>query len=176
MLPIFMTIDDPEDRDLFARLYEEHASFLVGTAKRILEDRTEAEDAVQDVFAKLMESPERLRRIPEEERKMFLVVCTRNRVRDILRKKNRILEMELNEETAETAMDPEEDEPDLVTRLKEEMAKLPLYQQEILEMHYFWGMKYDEIGKQLNKKPATVQRMAHRLTKELKKRLEGGAK
>ena len=176
MLPIFMTIDDPEDRDLFAWLYEEHASFLVGTALRILEDRTEAEDAVQDVFVKLMDSPERLRRIPEEERIMFLVVCTRNRARDILRKKNRILELELNEDSAETAMAPDEDEPDLVTRLKEEMAKLPLYQQEILEMHYFWGMKFDEIGKQINKKPATVQKMAHRLTKKLKKRLEGGAK
>ena len=42
MLPVFMTIDDPADRDLLAGLYEEHARFLVGTAYRILGDRAEA--------------------------------------------------------------------------------------------------------------------------------------
>ena len=176
MLPIFMTIDDPADRDLFARLYEEHACLLVGTACRILKDRTEAEDAVQDVFVKLMESPERLRRIPEEERIMYLIVCTRNRARDILRKKNRILELEWNEDSAETAKDPGEDESDPVERLKEEMAKLPPDQREILEMHFFWDMRFEEIGRQLGRKPGTVQKTARRLIKKLKKRLEGGAK
>lgn len=174
MLPIFTTIEDPKDRDLFDRAYREHSRFLIGTANRILHDWAEAEDAVQDVFVRLMDAPQLLRRVPEEEQRVFLVVCTRNRARDILKKKNQIPELELREEIAETAVIPEE-EAELAARLKEEMAKLPAGQREILELHFFWGMKFDEIGKLTDKSPGAVQRMANRLVKDLKKRLEGGA-
>ena len=174
MILILMAIESPEDRDLFTRLYTDHAAFLVNAAYRILDDWAEAEDAVQDVFVKLMDSPVQIRRIPENERKMFLLVCTRNRARDMLRKKSRIMEMEL-ESIPEMPGDPEE-ESDMVGRLKEAMAGLPDHQREILEMHYYWGLKFDEIGQILGKKPAAVQKMSARLTKALRKHLEGDAK
>ena len=174
MLLILMTIESPEDRDLFTRLYTDHAAFLVNAAYRMLDDWAGAEDAVQDVFVRLMDSPAQVRRIPADERKMFLLVCTKNRARDMLKKKSRIVELEL-ESVPETPFYPEE-ESDMVSSLKEAMAKLSDHQREILELHYYWGLTFDEIGRILDKNPAAVQKMSARLTKALRKQLEGGAK
>lgn len=174
MLIIFMTLDDPQDRELFTRLYTEYAALLIGCAYRILEDWGDAEDVVHDVFAALMDSPERIRRIPEEKQKAFLIVCTRNRARNILKKKKPVLELEYAEnEEAPGYFDTEGS--DLAALLEAEIAKLPPDRQEILILHYYWGLKFEEIGKILNKNPAAVQKMSIRLTKVLKERLEGGA-
>lgn len=173
MLLILMAIEDPEDRDLFTRLYTENVSLMTSCAKRILNDWAEAEDAVQDVFVNLMESPEQIRRIPEENRKAFLVICVRNRALNILKKKKPVLELEAAEAIESTGyLEPEE--PDRLTLLKEEMAKLPAEQQEILGLHYYLGLTFEEIGALLNKKTATVQKTSARLKKTLRERLKGG--
>ena len=175
MLLIFMAIESPEDRDLFEWAYREYARRLKGTAYRILNDENEAEDAVQDVFVKLMESPKRLRRIPKEEILPFLTVCTRNRALDILRKKGRISEISY-EESCEKAGEGEAgpEESDLTVWVREEMAKMPEEQRLTLELHFFWGMNYNEIGAQLGKKPETVQKMAARAVKAMQNRWKGG--
>lgn len=177
MLPIFMTIEDPKDRDLFEWAYREYAQVLKGTAYRILERQDEAEDAVQDVFVKLMDSPKRLRRIPKDEILPFLTVCTRNRALDIQRKKGRISEISYDESFEKAGEEEaESEESDLTNWVKEEMAKMPEQQRLILELHFFWGMNYNEIGAQLGKKPATVQKMAARAIKAMQNRWKGGAR
>ena len=174
MIMILMAIESPEDRDLFTRLYTDYARFLVNAAYRILDDWAEAEDAVQDVFVRLMDSPARIRQIPEKERKMFLLVCTKNRAQNMLKKKSRMVEMELDHIPRTPHYSHEES--DMVSSLKEAMAGLPDHQREILEMHFYWGLKFAEIGQILDKKPAAVQKMSVRVIKALRKHLEGGAK
>ena len=118
---LFMVLENPEDRDLFEWAYREYARMLKGTAYRILNDKDEAEDAVQDVFVRLMDFPERLRRIPEEEILPFLTTCTRNRALDILKKKGRVLEISYEDsfETlgeTESEESEEEEDPDLIIK------------------------------------------------------------
>ena len=175
MLLILMAIESAEDRELFTRLYTEYVGLMTSCAKRILNDWTEAEDAVQDVFVKLMESPEQIRRIPEENRKAFLVICVRNRAFNILKKKKPVLELE-TAEAMEAAGYVESEESDLLICLREEMEKLTDEQQEILGLHYFLGLKFEDVGRLMNKKTATVQKMSKRLTKILRDRMEGGAR
>ncbi|MBO4839304.1 MAG: sigma-70 family RNA polymerase sigma factor [Lachnospiraceae bacterium] len=175
MLPVFMTIESPEDRELFSRLYTEHARLMASVAKHILNDWAEAEDAVHDVFVKLMDSPEQIRRIPEENRRAFLIVCVQNRARNILKKRKPVLELEIAE-AMEAAGYEESEDPDLLVRLREEMEKLSGEQQEILGLHYFLGLKFEDVGRLMNKKTATVQKMSKRLTKTLRERMEGDAK
>ncbi|MBQ7145711.1 MAG: sigma-70 family RNA polymerase sigma factor [Lachnospiraceae bacterium] len=170
---LFMVLENPEDRDLFEWAYREYARMLKGTAYRILNDKDEAEDAVQDVFVRLMDFPERLRRIPEEEILPFLTTCTRNRALDILKKKGRVLEISY-EDSFETLGETESEESDLIIWVKEEMAKMPEEQRLILQLHFFWGLNYKEIGRQLGKNPATVQKTAIRAIREMQKRQNGG--
>lgn len=178
MLLIFMTLESPEDRELFSWLYTENARLMASCAKHILNDWAEAEDAVHDVFVKLMESPEQIHRIPEENRRAFLVVCVQNRARNILKKRKPVLELETAEaiEAAGYVESDESDETDVLIQLMEEMEKLTDEQQEVLGLHYFLGLKFEDVGKLMNKKTATVQKMSKRLTRILRDRLEGGAR
>lgn len=175
MLLIFMALESPEDRELFSRLYTENARLMASYAKHILNDWAEAEDAVHDVFVKLMDAPEQILRVPEENRRAFLVVCVQNRARNILKRRKPVLELETAEAMEATGY-VESEESDLLEQLMEEMEKLTDEQQEILGLHYFLGLKFEDVGKLMNKKTVTVQKMSKRLTRILRDRMEGGAR
>ena len=122
-----------------------------------------------------MDAPEQILRVPEENRRAFLVVCVQNRARNILKRRKPVLELETAEAMEATGY-VESEESDLLEQLMEEMETLTDEQQEILGLHYFLGLKFEDVGKLMNKKTATVQKMSKRLTRILRDRMEGGAR
>lgn len=73
-----------KDRAAFSRLYELSSPKLLGVLLRILKDRSESEDALQEVFVKIWQRADRFR--PEAGRAdTWLTSIARNHAIDVLR-------------------------------------------------------------------------------------------
>ena len=76
MLMIFMMIEDPKERTFLSRLYEEQSKHLFGIADHMLHNAADAEDAVQEVFLKLLshKSIQQLASMQAEKRESCFVL------------------------------------------------------------------------------------------------------
>ena len=72
-------------REAIQRIYNKYEGFLLTLAANLLHDSAAAEDVVQDVFIKFVQSPEKFHL--RTSLKAYLAVCTANRAKDILRKR-----------------------------------------------------------------------------------------
>jgi RNA polymerase sigma-70 factor (ECF subfamily) len=148
------------DQAALAALYDEHARSVYSLACRILTDRTEAEDIVQEVFAQAWRQAARY-----EPRRAsvagWLLMITRARAIDRVRaRRARPL-------PADAAMP---DLPDLnpgqeavtitaesVERLRTALAKLPDSQRTPIELAYYEGLTQADIAETLHEPLGTVK-------------------
>lgn len=158
--------------ECFSILYWNHARTLRAVAFTLLGNYMDAEDVVQDVFLRLMKKPEVIAGMQEEVQKAFLIICTRNQAKNLLRQKKAWQEVgwEASElELYDTHMEKEA----MILNLKEEMAKLPELHRDILLLHYHMGLPFREIGVLLGKSTGAVQKIAYRARDLLQERLGG---
>ena len=127
MLLCFMTLAYPEDRERFSRLYQEHLPLLLSRGQKLLENQADAEAAVHAVFIRLMDSPERLRHLPDNEQKAFLLVCVQNQALDMLKKRKHMADCSYEEALAGQVYEAP-DEPDDILRLIDHNYLLPVKQ------------------------------------------------
>ncbi len=97
------------DRDALRLLYEKYKNDLLKLAVVLVNDVGLAEDAVQDVFTNLVELPERVR-IGTNIRN-FLSTCVANRVRNLIRDKQRRETTVVGESDSVTAGSKSPDRP-----------------------------------------------------------------
>lgn len=111
----------------------------------IINNREDAEDAVQEVFVKIWNKQEKLESLKNIE--AFVITVTRNHCLDKLRsKKNRFAT--LNEEiTKQTDATPYEntEQSDLVSKIKKVMKLLPEQQRTIVHLRDIEGYNFEEI-------------------------------
>jgi RNA polymerase sigma-70 factor, ECF subfamily len=149
------------DRDSFARFYDLHAGLVHTFALRILRERGEAEEVVQDVFLQVWRQAGAYsteRGTPEA----WLITLVRSRGIDKLRSRRRRDEMvrpaddpdRLPEPVAmESASGPAEARATLGGALD----GLPPAQRSILELAYFDGLTQTEIAARLGEPLGTVK-------------------
>jgi RNA polymerase sigma-70 factor (ECF subfamily) len=149
------------DREAFARFYDLHAGLVHTFALRILRERGEAEEVVQDVFLQVWRQATTYsteRGTPEA----WLITLTRSRGIDKLRSRRRRDEMvrpvddpdRLPEPVAlESASGPAEARGTLGGVL----GDLPPAQRSVLELAYFDGLTQTEIAARLGEPLGTVK-------------------
>lgn len=153
------------DQAAFATLYDRFSRPLFSLALRILNDRREAEDVVQEVFLSLWEKAS----VFAQERGSafsWAVTLTRNRAIDRVRLRRRRAELLAASSAAELGgsfAGPDADSADSLC-FKEEagavraaVAELPADQQRALQLAFFSGLTQQEIAEQLHEPLGTIK-------------------
>jgi len=138
-------------QEALAELYDRFASMLTGLAHRILGNREDAEEVLQEVLAHAWQKADQYR--PERSAvSTWLVLITRSRAIDRLRtarvQARTLTAMQQENPLSHTS--PEGARAVLSRergqRVRQEMARLPDEQGQVLEMAFFGGMTQSEIA------------------------------
>ena len=149
-----------------SRLVETYSSMLLRLACTRLDDPADAEDAVQEVFLKLLTAHPSFR--DAEHEKAWLIRTTLHRAAD-LRKAAARRNVPLEETLLAAAPEPE-------NQLLAAVRALPEKYGAVIHLHYYEGYSLKEIGKLLGLPAATVgtrlARGRERLRQSLKEEIE----
>jgi RNA polymerase sigma-70 factor (ECF subfamily) len=152
------------ESDALAELYNRFSRPLYATALRILNDATEAQDVVHDVFITLWEKASAF---AAERGTAFswAVTLTRNRSIDRLRSRRR--RAELLDQSVPSDLGYDEDSGDEAGELashreqaqavRAAVATLPADQQRALELAFFGGLTQQEVAERLQEPLGTVK-------------------
>lgn len=153
------------DRDALAELYDNFSKPLYATARHILNDATEAQDVVHDVFLALWENAASF----DSGRGAafsWAVTLTRNRSIDRLRtraNRARLLGNSIPDDfgygSPEDLLgaDDRADLGDRAVAVRSAMADLPAEQQRALELAFFSGLTQKEIAEKLSEPIGTIK-------------------
>jgi RNA polymerase sigma-70 factor (ECF subfamily) len=181
----------PSDAELLARmgaretaalaaLYDRHASHALGVAHRVLRDRSEAEEVVQDLFLQLWNAPSRY----DARRGKFtswLFVMARNRALDRLRQ--RATRARTHAEEAHEPPGPPADsgaegrllEGERRRSVQGALAQLPEGQRRAIELSFYRGLSQSEIARETGEPLGTVKSRMSRAMAALRQALEGAS-
>ncbi len=140
------------DRSALAELYDRHSPVMYGVALRILQNRTEAEDALQEAWLQAWKQ----RRAFDPTRgnvPAWLVTIARSRALDRRRRQASRNRAETQAPADPVRPVPGPDETTAHSRLKEQLgqalAALEPKQRQVLEIAYFEGLSQSEIAARL---------------------------
>lgn len=146
--------------DALAEAYRRHAGAVFALARRLLSDRTLAEEIVQEVFLRLWNDPDRFDPDRGSLRSYLLAQCHGRSV-DLIRSESSRRRREEKELTlaAEAGYDLEHEVLDLAVgdRVKTALRELPEGEREAILLAYFGGHTYREVADLLGTPEGTVK-------------------
>jgi RNA polymerase sigma-70 factor, ECF subfamily len=153
----------------FRKLYQRHYGMAVAIARSRLSDRHLAEDAAQEAFATACHQLALLkdgRRFAE----WLGTICRRTAGRMA---RSRRSHGPIDAATVATRQNP--DNSEAVVRVQKALKQLPASGREVILLHYFSGLSYEEISKALGITPQSVQGRLQRARGALKQQLAQAA-
>ena len=150
------------DKEAFQQLYERHSPMLFGLAVKILGDRVEAEDVLQETFVQIWKTAATF----DDQRGKplaWFIMLTRSRAIDRLRSRKtraRLTDSASKEETQITRKTTPADDAvasEEQRTVREALGKLPEEQRVPIEMAYFGGLTQFEIAQKLSQPLGTVK-------------------
>lgn len=140
-------------------------------AYHILESQEDAEDAVQELYLKLIKTPDKLSNIQDPA--AYGITMLRNICIDIIRRREKLKSEELHEYMIADASSPDKvaTEKDKLRILIHEIDKLPQKQSMVLKMRTIEGLEYDEISQRTGLSQANIRVLISIARKTLKKNL-----
>lgn len=145
-----------------AELYDRRARLVFSLALRILRERADAEDVVQDVFAQVWAQAARYNPARGAVAAWMLMV-TRSRAIDRLRARTARPEVANDLHAIEDARDVAALQDmqllseEQVDRIRSAVAELPAPQQRALELAYYQGLTHTEVAERLSEPLGTVK-------------------
>jgi len=162
------------DREAFEMIIRTHSRTLFAIAYGILQNREEAEDAVQDALVKAWKSRWRVR--DPEKFAAWLSMIARHRARDVFRKRRTVsLPNEATKSLAsETNRNRNTNTSDelLDRQLLSALAALPELHRSALMLRYFEEMDYQSIEKLLGLTNGALRGILGRALATMRKRLK----
>jgi RNA polymerase sigma-70 factor (ECF subfamily) len=154
------------DREAFGMIIRIHSRALFAIAYGILQNREEAEDAVQDALVKAWKSRWRLR--DPEKFPAWLCMIARHRARDISRRRRTV---PLSGEMTEPVESEATDTTALDQQLHFALAALPELHRSALALRYFEEMDYRTIENTLGLTNGSLRGILGRALASLRKQL-----
>lgn len=140
------------DDEAIAEVFDRHAAFVFGLARRVTNDRSTAEDVVQEVFTALWCHPERFDPARGSLR-AFLGVQAHRRAVDVIRRDVRRTARENRQQdvipTAIDTVNEEVESSGLVEMVRQAINRLPVAQRQAVELAYFGGCTQREVATRL---------------------------
>jgi len=154
-------------RELFARL----APVLLRIALRQLRRPADAQDILQQTFLQIHRA--RFDYDGRSKLRPWAITILLNLARDVLRRRGRWLESELDAERlpAHDAAAGRGERAETSARVRAAVACLPTPQREVIELHWFEELSFEDIGAVVGAQPGTVRVRAHRGYQTLRKAL-----
>lgn len=168
------------ERYAMARAYDLFSKPLYGLAMRLLKNREEAEDIVHDVFIHLRDHAEDF-----DARRgglfPWLLMITRSRVVDRIRKTRRRAELVAEAAPADLGWDEGASEPppaaaegaERAVTVRQALQELTQEDRKALELAYFTGLSQPEIAERLQEPLGTVKSRIRRSLLKLREILGG---
>lgn len=140
-------------------------------AYHILESQEDAEDAVQELYFKLIKTPAKFSNIQDPA--AYGITMLRNICVDIIRRREKRRAEELHEYMVAEVSSPEQaaTEKDKLWVLIHEINKLPEKQSMVLKMRTIEGLEYDEISQRTGLSQVNIRVLISIARKTLKKNL-----
>jgi RNA polymerase sigma-70 factor, ECF subfamily len=161
------------DREAFEMIIRTHSRTLFAVAYGILQNREEAEDAVQDALVKAWKSRWRVR--DPKKFLAWLATIARYRARDIFRKRRHVpLQTDLEGQAPEYPIIPENaltNEDDRRAQVQSALAGLPELHRAALTLRYFEDMDYRTIENRLGLTNGALRGILGRSLAVLRKQL-----
>lgn len=155
------------DTMAFEIIYKELSTPMYTIIIRIVQDRSLAEDTLQEVFFKLYMSPPTGIKNP----RAYLFQMARNLAIDSVRKKTQFADWDDCENLIHLPID---DLPEKVD-IENAMKALPLIECQIVSLHINGGLKFREIAEIMNTPLGTILWKYHKSINRLRSYLSGGA-
>ncbi len=97
MLLLLATIEDEIDRSKLETIYNEYASTMYFRAFSILQNKADAEDAVQESFIKIYKNLDKISDAISSRTKSLVIIIAERTAIDFYRKRKKLAETELDE-------------------------------------------------------------------------------
>lgn len=159
------------DASALGILYDRYANGLLGLCVNLLADRAEAEDALHDSFARVIESRHRFE--PRGRFKSWIFTVCRRICLDRLKVRERE-DVALQVHPPELPRARHADSLLVQTDLERLLSILPPEQREVLVLHQMHGFSYKEIAEMTGATEVGVKQKAFRALKSLKSHAEDG--
>lgn len=137
----------------------------------LLESQEDAEDAVQELYIKLLRSPDSAKLIRDPL--AYGITLLRNICIDTIRRREKRKSVALEECMMEDSREPDKllSEKDYLNRLISEIDKLPKKQAEVLKMRALEGLEYEKISRRTGLSQVNIRVLISIARKTLKKNL-----
>jgi RNA polymerase sigma-70 factor (ECF subfamily) len=148
------------DKDAFEQLYQRHSSVLFALALKILGNRSDAEDVLQDTFIQVWKTAEAFD-VKRGKPIAWVIMLTRSRAIDRLRSRatraraTEAASVEPQDDSPLPAQQASASETHLIVRRA--IGALPAEQRTPIELAYFGGLTQTEIAQQLGQPLGTVK-------------------
>ncbi len=155
------------DNEEIHRIYDKYVDIIYRICFMLLKSEAEAEDVVQNVFIKLINTDKEFE--SDEHIKAWLILCAKNESKNLIKHWWRSKKVSLDS-VSDTPCEDEYNNDEtlkLVLSLPDRF-KLPVY------LYYYEGYSTDEISKMLKINPSTVRGQLKTAREKLKLMIKGG--
>jgi RNA polymerase sigma-70 factor, ECF subfamily len=144
------------DQEAMASLFDRYGTIVYSVALRVLKDKGEAEDVMQEIFVQVWKNPGGFIS-GRGSLGGWLTVVARNRSIDVLRRRKPSDPVELFALPSATNLARESERNVLLEKVRGAMVSLPDEQKKSLELAYFEGLTHSEIAEKTGDPLGTVK-------------------
>jgi RNA polymerase sigma-70 factor (ECF subfamily) len=144
------------DEDAVAALHDRYAPIVYSVALRVLNDTTQAEDVLQEIFLQLWRRPQ----VFDSSRGSlgaWLAVIARHRAIDLLRRRRPETDIEEVVIAAATDLEDTAGRNLAIAKVRAAVEHLPAEQRTALDMAFFQGMTHAEIASRTGEPLGTIK-------------------